>query len=824
MRRSIGLTLLLGLASVSGFAAEDREGARFFEERVRPILAANCLGCHNDDLKTSGLSLASREGAMLGGKRGSAVIPEQPEQSLLVQAVSRIGAIKMPPAGPLAPADVEALTAWIANGAAWGEAADERATASHWSFQPIKQREAPNVADANWARNPIDRFVLAKLEAKGIEPSPEADERTLIRRVSLDLVGLPPTPPEVAQFIADQEPGAFERLVDRLLASKHYGERWGRHWLDVARYADSNGYSIDSPRQIWKYRDWVIKALNADMGFDQFTIEQLAGDLLPDATIDQKIATGLQRNTMVNEEGGIDFEQYRVEAVVDRVNTIGAGYLGLTVGCARCHDHKFDPISQREFYQFYAFFNNIDERSGEFEEEAGRKHNYEPRLELGTPEEFESKAVIGSQLELLEQELAQYEAELDQRQVEWEADLSEEERKEIPRNILDIIATPRADRLKIPQQSVTQFYRGHDTGWSARMAGIKALRSAQPKMTTTLVMRDLPKPRQAYIHQQGDFTQRGENVGAGTLAVLPPLPNPENATRLDLARWLVSPENPLTPRVTVNRVWQRYFGTGLVETENDFGSQGSLPSHPELLDWLAADFISNGMSLKALHRRIVTSATYRQSSAWRDDLAEIDPSNRLVARQNRLRLEAEIVRDAGLTVSGLLNPEVGGPSVFPPAPEGANQFTQVDRGWETETGPNRYRRGMYTFFQRSSIYPGLALFDSPTAQTSTTRRDRTNTPLQALTLLNDKGHMEFAEGLARQTLGEGGESRDERIRYAFGRSLSREPLAGETERLGEYVARMLDEYQNDGEEEAELAAWTAASRILLNLDEFVTRP
>ena len=817
-------TVLLALLAGQAFAAEDRDAVRFFEERVRPILAANCLGCHNEDVKTSGLSLAASEDAMLGGNRGSSVIPNQPNDSLLIQAVARTGDLKMPPAGPLPPDEVAVLSAWIANGATWGEASkpSERATGTHWSFQPIRRADPPEIAGRAWARNPIDRFVLAKLESEGIEPSAEANRRTLIRRVSLDLVGLPPTPREVSDFLADEEPGGYERLVDRLLASSHYGERWGRHWLDIARYADSNGYSIDSPRQIWKYRDWVINAFNADMSFDQFTIEQLAGDLLPDPTIDQKIATGLQRNTMVNEEGGIDFEQYRVEAVVDRVNTIGAGYLGLTVGCARCHDHKFDPISQREFYQLYAFFNNVDERSGEFEEEAGRKHNYEPVMELGTPEEFEHKAVIESQLKMLEQELAEYEATLDKKQLAWEANLTDEERSEIPRNITDLIAIPRGERLKIPQQRLTQFYRDRDTGWSARMAGIKGLRSARPKMTTTLVMRELPKPRQAYIHQQGDFTQRGEEVEPGTLAVLPPLPSAKDATRLDLARWLVSPENPLTPRVTVNRVWQRYFGTGLVETENDFGSQGSAPSHPELLDWLAADFVSNGMSLKHLHRRIVTSATYRQASAWRPELADIDPSNRLLARQSRLRLEAEIVRDAGLTVSGLLNPEVGGPSVFPPQPDGANQFTQVDRGWQTETGPNRYRRGMYTFFQRSSIYPGLALFDSPTAQTSATRRDRTNTPLQALTLLNDKGYMEFAEGLARQTLEVSG-NRDDRIRFAFERSLSRKPLAQESQRLGEYVARMLDEYQSDGEEEPELAAWTAASRILLNLDEFVTR-
>jgi len=826
MQRLTRLLLVPILAACgSARAADSPEQVRFFEEKVRPVLAKSCLGCHNDDTKMSGLSLATRDAAMLGGNRGSAVIPGQPADSLLVQAIQRDGALKMPPTGPLPAEEAQALAAWVADGAVWGEASAgrTRATASHWAFQPVERPAPPAVQNAEWARNPIDRFILAKIEEKNLTPSAEADRRTLIRRVSLDLLGLPPSPEQVQQFLADDSPDAYEKLVDRLLESPAYGERWGRHWLDLAHYADSNGYSIDGARSIWRYRDWVIQALNGDKPFDEFVVEQVAGDLLESPTQDQLIATGFHRNTMINQEGGIDYEQYRVEAVVDRVSTIGAAFMGLTIGCARCHDHKFDPIAQREFYQMYSFFNNVDELGGNIPDGEGPRRQMQPLLEFGAPAQFERRAALEHQIEILQQELLDY-----QEQLEKEFDrFATGEDPELEARVRDVLATPLEERSTVDRGTLARFFSARDAAFEAREDGIKGLRSEFPKIESTMIMRDLPEPRPAFIHVQGDFTRKGDPVEPGGLSVLPPMP--KNPTRLDLARWLVSEEHPLTARVTMNRFWQRYFGLGLVETEGDFGSQGTPPSHPELLDWLASEFMRQDWSMKAMHRLIVTSATYRQSSAHRDDLTKADPSNRLLARQNRTRLEAEIIRDASLAASGLLTKTIGGPSVFPPQPAGAGQFTQVDRQWKADEGADRYRRGMYTFFWRSAPYPGLALFDAPNAQEATTRRNRSNTPLQALTLLNDQTQTEFSSALARRVLS-AEQSRDERIRYAFETCLARPPRPEEQQRMTAYLSSMLDRFATDekeraalGSQTAEEAAWTAASRVLLNLDEFVTR-
>ena len=622
-----------------------------------------------------------------------------------------------------------------------------------------------------------------------------------------------------------------------MLDSPHYGERWGRHWLDIARYADSNGYSSDGNRPMWKYRDWVIDALNRDMPFDRFVTEQLAGDLLPDPTREQLVATGFHRNTMVNEEGGIDFEQYRVEAVVDRVSTTGEAFLGLTVGCARCHDHKFDPISQKDFYRLYAFFNNIDELGGEVSVEQKNQRKLDPMLEFGKPEEFARREAIRQQQSILDKELKAYQVKLEETQDNWEEGLPREERASIAPQVRESLEIP-PERRKIYQRRVLDlFFFAQDPAWQARREGLRALQEAEPTLDAALIMRELPEPRTAYIHLAGDFTRRGETVRPGTPAILPGPRDGRNLNRLDLARWLVSPDHPLTARVTVNRMWQRYFGLGLVETEADFGSQGSPPSHPRLLDWLASEFVRRDWGVKAMHRLIVTSATYRQSSEARPEVSEIDPGNRLLARQNRLRLEAEIIRDAALAASGLLVSTLGGPSVFPPRPEGSGQFTQVNRKWTTDEGPNRYRRGMYTFFRRSAAYPGLTTFDAPNAQSTETRRNRSNTPLQALTLLNDQTQTEFSRAFARITVSRGGSTRSQRIRYAFERSLARLPNAEEEGRLQSFLTHMgedfgtrpLDAHQVTGEAAGSdpapwLASWVAASRVLLNLDEFITRP
>ncbi|MBM3774196.1 MAG: DUF1553 domain-containing protein [Acidobacteria bacterium] len=790
------LRALAGLA-LPVFLAAQPEGVRFFEESVRPILAAKCFACHSQGNRSSGLALDSREAVLEGGNRGEVVKPGDPESSLLSRAISYAAELKMPPTGRLQDEEIGALRRWIEIGLPWPEAppAGGKSAARHWAFEAPQRHPAPPVRRAGWVRNPIDNFILARLEKQHLAPSPEADPATLLRRASLDLTGIPPSPAEVREFLAEaaSRPDAYERAVDRLLRSPHYGERWGRHWLDVARYADSNGYNIDGPRDIWKYRDWVIQALNRDLPFDQFVIEQVAGDMLPGATLEQKIATGFHRNTPLNLEGGIDFEQYRVEAVADRVATTGAAFLGLTLGCARCHDHKYDPVTQREFYRLYAFFNNVDEMTNGRD----RKDAHEPVLELGAPDQLARRDAFRRQAALLEAELKEYEKALS---------ASEEARKK-------------------------------DPGYLQRQQALAALRKTEPVITSTLILRELAQPREAYIHLGGDFLRKGAPVAPGVPAVFPPLEAKGRPTRLDFARWLVSPANPLTARVTVNRFWQAYFGKGLVETENDFGTQGALPTHPELLDWLATEFIARGWSQKAMHRLIVTSAAYRQSSRQRAELAAADPNNRLLGRQNRLRLEAEIVRDAALAASALLNRAIGGASVYPPIPEGALAVTQIRREWPTSTGPDRYRRGMYTFFWRSAPPPGLMLFDAPDATAACTRRNRSNTPLQALTLLNDQASVEFAQALGARILKEAPASDPARADHGFLLVLGRAPSPAESQRLLGFVAGQLDDFRTRPEIARDLvpktlpektdvpllAAWISGARVLLNLDEFMTR-
>ncbi|HEX4797110.1 MAG TPA: DUF1549 and DUF1553 domain-containing protein [Humisphaera sp.] len=649
---------------------------------------------------------------------------------------------------------------------------------THWSFIKPVRVEPPAAKDAHWPRNPIDQFVLARLEKEGIKPSPQAARATLLRRVALDLTGLPPSPAELDQFLSDNSADAYEKQVDRLLASPHFGERWGKHWLDQARYADSNGYSIDAARSIWKYRDWVINAINQDMPFDQFVIEQLAGDMLPNASVDQKIATGFHRNTMINQEGGIDPEQFRIESILDRVNTTGTVFLGLTVGCAQCHNHKFDPIAQREYYQFFAFFNNQDE----------------PTLRVGAN---------GSPLD---KQIADVQAKLEQAEAA-EAGGADEN------------AAAEVKKLKAQLTTLTR---------RQGMAGV-----------TTLVMAERKEPRPSFVFIKGDFTRHGDPVSPAVPAVLPPMKaaDPAQPNRLDLAHWIVDPANPLTARVTVNRIWMQYFGRGIVETENDFGTQGSLPSHPELLDWLATELIRQKWSTKAIHRLIVTSATYRQSSDVRPELTTIDPYNRLLARQTRVRLDAEIVRDVALTASGLLTDKIGGPSVYPPQPAGVTNLGQVKHDWKTSTGPDRYRRGLYTFLWRGTPHPLLTNFDATDATSTCTRRMRSNTPLQALTLLNDEAFMEFAQALAARVLKEGPADNAGRVDYAFRLCLTRTPDADEREILLKLLDEQTATFAKDAAEAKSVsgnycpatisaegfAPWVIAARTVLNVDEVITR-
>lgn len=676
----------------------------------------------------------------------------------------------------------------------------------HWAFVAPARPAEPQVRLTSWPRNAVDRFILARLEQNGIAPSPPADRATLIRRVSLDLTGLIPSIDEVEAFVNDPQPDAYEQLVDHLLASPHYGERWARHWLDGARYADSNGYSIDAPRSIWKYRDWVIDALNAGLPFDQFTIEQLAGDLLPNATLEQRIATGFHRNTPINEEGGIDKEQFRIESIIDRVNTTATVFLGITFACAQCHDHKFDPFTQKDYFQFFSFLNNADE----------------PSMEVAGSQEIAQRDRVRAQITALENELANYIDQFREDQAAWETRLDAAARKQLFRETQKALGVPQIKRSLRQKQLLFEGFRRGDPKFTGLKNEIAQLRKQEPKFVTTLVLKERSEPRESYVFIKGDFTRKGEPVTPGLPAVLlpsrpPQMADPETlANRLDLARWIVDPANPLTARVTMNRAWQQYFGKGIVETENDFGTQGALPSHPDLLDWLATEFVRQDWDLKSMHRLMVTSATYRQSSRHRPELENTDPHNRLLARQNRLRLDAEIVRDAALVASGLFSNEIGGPSVFPPQPDGVMTLGQSRREWKSSAGADRYRRGLYTFFWRATPHPSLLVFDAPDATSACTRRVRSNTPLQALTLLNDHAQFELANAFANRLLLEIPGNSSRRITRGFQICLSRPPQQIEHQRLNQLI-------EEETASSSERAAWTAAARVLLNLDEFITR-
>jgi mono/diheme cytochrome c family protein len=775
-----------------------------YNRDIRPILANHCFACHGPDSekRQADLRLDTPTGASADLEGHQAIVPGNPNTSMvLTRIASTDPAERMPPeesSPKLTSEQIALIQKWIEQGAPYQR---------HWSLQPVVRPKLPNQIPPLWSKHPIDRLVMRRLMAADIQPAAEANRTTLIRRLSLDLTGLPPTLEEIDLFVTDPSPQAYEQLVDRMLASKHFGERWARHWLDQARYADTHGYTIDSERSMWPYRDWVIDAINADMPFDQFTIEQLAGDLLPAATREQLIATGFHRNTLINQEGGSDKEQFRNEAVVDRVNTTGAVWLGLTVGCAQCHNHKFDPISQKEYYQLFAFFNSDQDTN-----------STAPIMRI-------TNRTQQSHLDLLN---AQIEETNDQ--------ISTDKQK--------------AKKLKQLQDEKKLFVEG---------------------LPSTMVLRSLDQPRATHVLIRGSFLRPGQLVEPDTPAALPPLkPTFKQANRLDLAKWLVKRDNPLTARVTVNRLWMHYFGRGLVETENDFGTQGSLPTHPQLLDWLAVEMMDNHWSLKHVHRLIVTSATYRQSSQIRPELATLDPRNVLLARQTRLRVDAEIVRDLGLKASGLLENKIGGPSVRPPQAAGIYDFTQRQATWITSEGADRYRRGMYTLFMRSAPYPLLTTFDTPRFNVTCTRRARSNTPLQALTMANDPTILEMARALAERLLLLPDLDDQGRLRHAVRLCLARQPEPVELDRLLQYVNqeraawarstanasqlirpevntsqaaesssqtassghvqgsnahRAQDSAQHTPEtvDIVEQATWTMLARVLLNLDEFITR-
>ncbi len=749
-----------------------------FGRDVRPILAAHCFKCHGPDLKKGGLNLQDRQAALKTLKSGQvAIVPGDGGASELIHRVTASEeSERMPPKGkPLTAKEIATLRAWIDQGAKYE---------AHWAYVKPVRPALPAVKDRSWVRNGIDTFILARLEREGLTPSREADRATLIRRVSLDLTGLPPSVEEVLAFETDPRPDAYERLVDRLLASPHYGEHQARPWLDMARYADTNGYEKDDRRLIWPYRDWLIDACNRDLPFDRFTIEQIAGDLLPNPTRAQLIATGFHRNTMVNTEGGTDDEEFRVAALVDRVNSTMTVWMGTTMACAQCHNHKYDPFSQKEYYRLLAFFNSTQDR--------GRSN--EPTLELPSPEQARQRRQLRGAMARLQLTLLTPQA--------WPA-------LTLARPVLAQLAPLRA-----------------------REQAIRPL--------TTLVMKELPKPRPTHVHVRGNHRNLGEEVQPGVPAAWHPLPPNQPANRLTLARWLVDPDNPLVGRVTMNRLWARYFGHGFVETSEDFGVQGEPPTHPELLDWLATEFVARHWSMKAMHRLVVTSATYRQDARVTPPLYERDPYNRLYARGPRFRLSAEAVRDNALAVSGLLTRKLGGPSVFPYQPDGIwNNPYSSDR-WVMSTNGDQYRRGLYTFWRRTAPYAAFMAFDAPSREVCWERRVRTNTPLQALATLNDKSFIECSAALARRIVTEAKSDAAARAAYGFRLCVARAPNRTELDQLLALYRERLEAYRKDpaaarlmaagglsappaGTDAAELAAWTVVANVLLNLDETITK-
>lgn len=1027
--RSISLLVLLLCAPIS--AAEKVD----FRRDIRPILADRCFACHGRDAthREGKLRLDERDGALAGGESGEkAIVPGKPEQSELVR---RINAgdddQRMPPATSkksLTAAEREVLTRWIAEGAEYQ---------AHWAFTPPVRPATPQVKRQDWGRNDIDRFVLAPLEKEGLAPSPETDIITWLRRVTLDLIGLPPTLAEVDAFVADHSPQAYDKVVQRLLDSPHYGERWGRIWLDGARYADSDGYEKDKPRFVWAYRDYVVSAFNRDLPYNQFLVEQLAGDLLPNPTQDQIVATGFLRNSMINEEGGIDPEQFRMEAMFDRMDAFGKSMLGLTVGCAQCHDHKYDPLTQEDYYRMFAFFNDTHEANvpvytaeqqrqraeilrqvADLETDlkrttpdweakldawtksvrddqprwmivspapdvsGGQKHYVlkdgsilaagyaptkhttefvvktdlenvtairlellsDPNLPLGGPgrsikgtsalTEFKMEAgPADGSMPMKEVKVASASADVNPAEKDldsiysdktnkrrvtgpiefaidgkdetaWSNDL-DPGRRNVPRKAVFVLEKPvsfpggsqfkiklvqnhggwnsddnqnhnlgrfrfalttqadaKADPLPAMVRGVVQswgeehtpsglaavfsHYRTTVPEWKEANEKIESLWKQHPEPASQLALqsRETDNRRPTFMLERGNFLKPMREVQAGTPGFLHKL-SVESPTRLDFARWLVDEKAPTTARAIVNRIWQAYFGTALASTSEDLGLQGEAPTHPELLDYLATELMQHGWSIKHLQRLIVNSATYRQSSRVSPELLSRDPDNRLLARGPRLRLDAEGVRDAALAVSGLLTRKVGGPPVFPPAPEflflpPASYGPKV---WKEEKGENRYRRALYTFRFRSVPYPVLQAFDAPNGDFSCVRRTRSNTPLQALATLNEPLFMECARALALKALQEGGSNEKERIAYAFRRCVSRTPDEAELAALATLLEKQVvafnkpdakpwdlaaNDPQNppalpEGITPAQAAAWTIVGRVLLNMDETITK-
>jgi mono/diheme cytochrome c family protein len=971
-----------------------------FQRTIQPLFAEHCLECHGTDTAKGGLALTSLKAATKTLESGAqGIVPGKPESSeLLARITTEHGDDVMPPlkkSKRLTQADIQAIRTWIAEGAEW---------AQHWAYRPITRPATSESA----LPNQLDEIIHARLSKENITPSPVADRLTLLKRVSYDLTGLPPTREDVATFLNDSSPNAFAALVDRTLASPHFGERWGRHWLDQARYADSDGYEKDSPRpDAWRYRDWVIDAINRDMPMDQFTIEQLAGDLLPNPTPDQLLATAFHRQTLTNREGGVDQEQFRNEAVFDRTETTGTVWLAHTVGCARCHSHKYDQLSQKEYYQLFAFFNNADETTAKIaaskaEMDAYASKNAEhlrqlatlrdqfqqirapltqklPEWERSTKERLatlEGKIakiapltpssadtasktkleiqpdqslramgetaptdsytltfnlpegiVSGLRLEVLPDpslpgkgpgrspkgnyvlsrfavasegnDLPLHSAKAsfeqsgfsaaavldDEPETGWaimggtaksqvltvqlvrpitadatrnltvrldqlstkskqhligrfrvDALVGESEESVAPPEMRRLVATGSEKWTNEQRESLVDWLVRLDTNADRLHAAILKAEAAGPKepvMEVRILRQRNTAPRDTRILHRGEFLSPTDSVSPGTPSILPTLPGaPKDSTRLDLAKWLVSNDNPLTARVLANQIWMRLFGEGIVRTVADFGVRGEAPSHPELLDLLAHTLRTTGWSRKQLIKNIMLSETYRRSSASRPDLAEKDPLNTLLARQNRVRVEGEIVRDLHLAAAGLISRKIGGPSVYPPMPPEVAALSYANNfKWLESKGEDRYRRGMYTFFKRTAPYPDLMTFDCPDANLTNVRRTVSNTPLQALTTLNAGTFAEAALALGKRvaTIEPPAGGDPERLAEIFRSVLIRNPRAAELESLTRLLNDARSTFRADPDAAKKLAgspetaAWTTIARTLLNTDEFITR-
>lgn len=987
-----------------------------FVKDIQPIFAQNCYGCHGPKRSEGQVRWDNKEIALQGGERGPDIIPHKSAESRLIHLVGGLDPdLVMPKNGtPLTAEQIGLLRAWIDQGAIWPESASTRVVnpRNHWAFKPPVRPAVPRVKHKKWPRNPIDNFVLAKLESKGLSPAPEADRRTFIRRACLDLTGLPPSISAVEAFVADKSPHAYENLIERLLASPHYGERWGRHWLDVAHYADSNGFEKDLARSIYPYRDWVIDAYNKNMPFDQFVVDQVAGDMLPNATLDDKIATGFFRNSMINEEGGIDPEQFRIEALIERMNMLGKAFLGLTLNCCQCHNHKYDPISQREYYRLFAFLNNDDEPQMEapdkfeqpertaivkniaaieddllkqypdipqkmaaWEEEmktlnndwvvldpvtyygsVGAKFNrlddhsliaggsVPPFSEYTVTAKTDLTNITGFRLEAISDEnlpaggpgrAANGNFVLNQFTVEIAHGNSDGKTNAVPlqhatadfsqggfpvtdaisgtldkakgwavedlpgrrnrdrqavfetktgvgypggsilkftlnqtygsehtigrfrlsvttrprplkadplsRQAREILGIPAYERTHEQELELFGYYCRTEARFADAVKKMDAEQAKWPAAPTTLVLQARAEPRQTHVFKRGDWLKPGELVTPGVPAILNPLPKGAPLNRLTLAKWLVDRKNPTVARVMVNRIWQEYFGRGIVATSEDFGTQGDAPTHPQLLDWLAVEFMDSGWDVKHIQRLIAESATYRQSSVITPKMWELDQYDELLERGPRVRVDAEIIRDIALSASGLLNDKIGGPSVYPPIPDGVMSLGYgAPMPWGNKNKADNYRRAMYTFEKRSVPYPALQVFDAPTGELPCTRRIRSNTPLQALTTLNDPVFVEAAQAMALRVWKEGGKDEASRINYAFELCTGRKPdhkefetisslLQDEDDQLENQTTRAIEVASHDPKNPtpnvnlAKVAAWTMVSRVLLNMDATITK-